>query len=266
MLSKWLKRLNRMACIEHGGCRWPELYYDRENRLRQRWRCRGLCESHGSRWVSIVEQHRPKAPYYRAWPHLNVILVWPWLARKLRGWGRGLIEENGELIDDGRIPLGPILEHTIAAGFGYQSWALLAYNTDGLAGYVGKIAGEISGEVSKLTQRPIAAPQGFRRLRSGRGFLMKPFTSKVGGTLVGRVRDHEGNVIGYKCMARPSKGVRTYVANGPPRWCDGPTRWIDMQARVVYQPDWPGWAELTEDPLAFDIQIRPRGPPCRLVE
>lgn len=267
-LSAWLKRMNRMACDEHGACRWPELYYDGQGRLRTRWRCRGLCESHGSRWVSVVEQHRPKPPNYHAWPHLNVVVAWPWLARKVKAWGdRGKVKRNDKLVEDGRIPLGPILEHTVGAGFGYQSWALVAQDTDALAGYIGKVAGETTGEISKLTQRPISAPAGFRRLRSGRGFLPKPFASKMGGTLVARVKNFDGETIGYRCMARPTEGVRTYVHDGPPEWTGGPTRWIDVRNKMVYHPDWPGWAELTEDDLAFDLRPRERGPPrLRLVK
>ena len=266
MHSALFKRLNRLACDEHGGCRYPELYYDGKDRLRQRMRCRGLCESHGSRWVSVVEQHRPKPPNYQAWPHLNVVVAWPWLARKLRRWKRGQVERKGKQVEDGRIPTGDILEHVVGAGFGYQSWALVAHDTDALAGYVGKIAGETIGEVSKLTQRPVAAPFGFRRLRSGRYFLPRPLKSNASGTIVARVFDHAGRPIGWRAMARATKGVRTFVADGPPEFCMGPTRWVDMRNKLVYHPSWPGWAELELDPAAFELRLLETAHRVRLVE
>ena len=263
-LARLLKRLNRLACKAHGACAWAELYYDGRGRLRQRSVCRGLCSRHESRWVSVVEQHRPKPPSFAAWPHVNVVVTWPWLADQIRSWRRGTVphKKTGKPTEDGRVPTGDVLEAIVGAGFGYQSWALVADSTKALAGYFVKIAGETVGEVSKLTQRPVSAPAGFRRLRSGRGFLPKPYSSRVSGTLVTSIRDADGGVVGYQCVGRPTKGVRVVVAHAPPEWTGhGSIRWIDLKNKVVYQPTWVGWAALEDDADAFSYDVGPREPP-----
>ncbi len=284
MLAKFLKRLNRMQCREC-GCYGPVTYWTkprvwrgkmRPARKVTRKRCRGQCSPHDSRWVSIVEQHRPKFPDFRAWPHLNVLIAWPWLAAKVRSWGnRGTVERKGKVVEDGKIPTGEILEHCVGADFGYQSWAMVAQDREALAGYFAKIAGEAVGEVSKLTQLPLAAPRGFRRLRSGQGFLPRRFASKRGGCLVGRARCHvcgakdqcecarfEGERYqrAHQAMSRAERGVQTRVENGPPTYRpERPTRWIDWAAKEVYHPDWPGWQLL--EPA--EAQCEARGSPTQ---
>lgn len=67
-----------------------------------------------------------------------------------------------------------------------------ARNADALAGYLAKLAAEQDtptppgvGEVVKLTQLPVHAPRGFRRLRSSRGFL--PPKPKASGEWTGEL-------------------------------------------------------------------------------
>lgn len=252
MLARWLKRMNRLQCVEV-GCFGDVTYTTKPRKWRgkvrparvvTRKRCRGECTPHESNWCSVVEQHRPKPPKYQAWPHLNVLVAWPWLAAHIRAWRRKdiIVIRNGEDVatEDGRIPVGPLLEHAVASDFGYQSWAMVARNKAKLVSYFAKICGEAVGEISKLTQRPLAAPRSFRRLRSGRGFLAPRFKSTCTGALIGQTDDGRPQPV-----SRATTGVRTYCEEGPPTYRpQDPTRWLDVKNRRVYEPSWAGWAEL----------------------
>lgn len=171
--------------------------------LRDRWR--QLAKAMRKRWgdfqyVSTVESHRS------GWPHLNVVVVCPAMAadiqekhKNLQGWGR---KSAGR--EAARLAFGNILQRT---GFGYIAFAesALAKEEDGedrLAAYISKLAGEtgtpwdgqargliataddapvgasvhsiegqVVGEIAKLSQAPVRAPEHFRRLRSSKGFL-----------------------------------------------------------------------------------------------
>lgn len=268
MTSALLKRLNRMQCREH-GCATKVWDVDRWGDKVGRWTCMGRCEPHGGRWCSVIEQHRVKAGQAHAWPHVNLVVFWPWLARKVRAWkSRGKVTRNVRValvdgksvyedkrVEDGRIPTGEILEHVVGARWGYQSWAETIRSKDGLAGYFGKIAGEASGELSKTTQLPLHAPQGFRRLRSGRGFLAPRFKRKaLCGTIISKVGSR-----GWRSMARGGD-VRVFVADVPPRYRPSePTRWLDMREGVVYTEHWPGWSQLDSPPvIGGDPRHRPQ--------
>lgn len=166
MMSAWLKRLNRM--LEREGLEKIE-----------------------SRWVSVIEQHRS------GWPHCNVVIVSAGLAELVRR-ERAAMPENlrdhrcgprrpgkrCELCRQRALVRGPIAEATTGVGFGLVSSIEQAESRGAVAGYLCKLAGlqdepgtpesrsaPVTGEVTKLSQVPTAAPQGFRRLRSGIRFL-----------------------------------------------------------------------------------------------
>lgn len=106
-------------------------------------------------YVGVAEEHRT------GWPHMNLILVNKQLGRACQG-------------DGWKIERKRMLPHLQACGFGTQRWLEPARSRGSLAGYLTKLAaqfGSTTAEVVKLSQVPLTAPPGFRRLRSSRGFL-----------------------------------------------------------------------------------------------
>ena len=117
-------------------------------------------------YVGVAEEHRT------GWPHMNLILVNAQLGRACQG-------------DGWKIERKRMLPHLQACGFGVQRWLEPARSRGSLAGYLTKLAasfGSTVGEVAKLSQVPLTAPPGFRRLRSSRGFLpSKPKDKNITG-------------------------------------------------------------------------------------
>ncbi len=142
-------------------------------KLRDRWRslAKALRREFGDlAYVSTVEAHR------NGMPHLNVIVASPEMAKELRfrgWWVKRWLKQHARL-----------------CGFGWRCSAEAAKSLNKVAGYVVKLAdtvGElpagvqldavgtsVAGEVSKLSQVPVTAPKGFRRLRSSPRFLPPP--------------------------------------------------------------------------------------------
>lgn len=237
--ARLMKRWARQCCREHGceGRVWTG----------KRWalRCLGHCKPYQLRgqYCAVVEQHKPHGPDGERWPHLNLVLHWPWLARRVSRAPTRLIPRGGTR-PPGRV-LGRcrLLDDIVAAGWGYQACAELVLDGRAIAGYLVKHARaceRTAGEVSKLSQIPYAAPQGFRRIRSGRGFLPPRLKSDATGVLVRR--DEHGN---WFAVSRPREDCRTWVAYGRPTFRPAePTLWLDMNGRRVYPPEWSGWADL----------------------
>jgi hypothetical protein len=142
-----------------------------------------------NRWFAVVEAHRS------GWPHMNLVIHCPELAewvesrtaraeRLLQRWGCAGIERKKRLLN------GTLRRLAMASGWGKQSTIERARSIDALNGYVTKLAGladATSGEIAKITQAPDNAPERFRRLRSGVGFLPpRRKNEEVTGTLVRR--------------------------------------------------------------------------------
>ena len=145
----------------------------------------------GNRWVAVVEAHRS------GWPHVNLLVWCPELAELLRqehadrledpetgdavalardAWARGEPIPAGvrERARRATVLSGALRDLAEASGWGRQSTAEAARSAEAIAGYVVKLAGQhdaSAGELAKITQAPLAAPERFRRLRSGKGFL-----------------------------------------------------------------------------------------------
>ena len=120
-------------------------------------------------YVSTVEKHR------KGMPHLNAIVVCKGMAEDMRSMPRYVEQWVKDTAD--------------ACGFGHQAFVDVARSREVVAGYIVKLAdhvgrtpdegkaqqlqldGTVAGEVVKLTQLPVNAPKGTRRLRSSRGFL-----------------------------------------------------------------------------------------------
>jgi hypothetical protein len=185
--ERFLARLRRWA-IRMGWFTWePKPAPQRRGGIR--WAKRANIESE---WVAVVEAHRS------GWPHLNLLIHCPELA----AW---LESERVERLKNGATERGATLIHgelatmALESGWGLQSTAEQVRNRDAIAGYIVKLAGmadKAGGEIAKLTQAPLTAPERFRRLRSGKGFLPPRIGTAEGvtGTLVRRIAEPDGTV------------------------------------------------------------------------
>lgn len=199
------------ATLSRIGRTWgPETKLERSGRSKTLRTVRAL----GNRWVAVVEAHRS------GWPHVNLLVWCPELAAELRRERDERLSDPDvadavELARDAwsrREPVpaavrerarratvigGELAAVITASGWGLQSTAEAARSADAIAGYVVKLAGKHDaavGELAKVTQAPTNAPERFRRLRSGKGFLPPRETNPgVTGTLIRRRRSYEGD-------------------------------------------------------------------------
>jgi hypothetical protein len=199
------------AVLGRIGRTWgPETKLERSGRSKTLRTVRAL----GNRWVSVIEAHRS------GWPHCNLLVWCPELADELR-------REHADRLADADLadavalardawrnkePItramheraraavvlsGPLLGMATASGWGRESTAEAAHSADAIAGYIVKMAGHhdaATGELAKITQAPLNAPERFRRLRSGKGFLPpRRSNPEVTGCLVRRRRAAAGD-------------------------------------------------------------------------
>lgn len=163
----------------------------------------------GNRWVGVVEAHRS------GWPHMNLLVWCPELAAELRrqrdqrledddvanavslardAWQRGepVPARVREKAREATVLGSTLLEPALASGWGTESTAEPARSAEAVAGYLMKLLGlhdASVGELAKITQAPLNAPERFRRLRSGKGFLPpRRSNPEITGCLVRRVR------------------------------------------------------------------------------
>jgi hypothetical protein len=153
-------------------------------RLRRHWR-----ESFNA-WIAVVEAHAT------GWPHVNLMAYAPELAREL-ATEKQRRQDAGATVREAMLLGGELLAHAEACGWGRQSTAEAARDKSALASYIVKLAGQheaSAGELAKITQAPVNAPQKFRRLRSAKGFLPPRRTNpEITGALVRRRRSPEGD-------------------------------------------------------------------------
>lgn len=194
------------ALLARIGRNWgPETALERSGRSGDLRTVRKL----GNRWVAVVEAHRS------GWPHVNLLVWCPELAARLRADYSERLEDDDvanavALARDAwrnkePVPkairdvarratvVGDELRDLFAdSGWGIESTAEAARSSDAVAGYLMKLIGlhdASVGELAKITQAPLNAPERFRRLRSGKGFLPpRHFNPEVTGCLVRRVR------------------------------------------------------------------------------
>lgn len=168
----------------------------------------------GNRWVSVVEAHRS------GWPHVNLVFWCPELAALLRRERADRLEDPAiadavelardawkrreavphavrELARQATLAGGRVAEILEASGWGLQSTAEAARDIEAVIGYGVKLAGlhdASAGELAKVTQCPMNAPERFRRLRSGKGFLPpREKDETVTGCMMRRRRSAEGD-------------------------------------------------------------------------
>lgn len=168
----------------------------------------------GNRWVSVVEAHRS------GWPHLNLMVWCPPLAEELERERERRLEDD-EVADAVALArdawakkepvpewvrerarratviggrLGDLVE---SCGWGRESTAERARDIEAVMAYGVKLVGlhdASVGELAKVTQCPMNAPERFRRLRSGKGFLPpRQSNPEVTGCLIRRRRSREGD-------------------------------------------------------------------------
>lgn len=115
-------------------------------------------------YVQTWEQHK------KPWPHVNVVVHSPEIARDVRR--RGSFEHEGRTL--WRWANQVLRELALGAGFGPNVHAAPVYgDSDQLANYFAKCAAELTGSHRK-DQAPIAAPRGFRRIRSTPKTALRP--------------------------------------------------------------------------------------------
>lgn len=168
----------------------------------------------GNRWFSVVEAHRS------GWPHLNLVFWCPELAALLRREHADRLEDPEiadavqlardawksreavphavrELARKATVAGGRVSDLLEASGWGRQSTAEAARDLDAVIGYGVKLCGlhdASIGELAKVTQCPMNAPERFRRLRAGKGFLPpRRKDESVTGCLMRRRRSAEGD-------------------------------------------------------------------------
>jgi hypothetical protein len=207
---KALGKMTRATLARIGRTWGPDTKLEQCGRSKKLRTVRAL----GNRWVSVVEAHRS------GWPHVNLMIWCPELAAQLRSerddrlsdpelanavelardaWKRK--EPVPQAVRDvarrATLVGGELGELVEASGWGRQSTAESARSADAIAGYLLKLAGQHDaavGELAKITQAPLNAPERFRRLRAGKGFLPKRRVNpNVTGCLVRRRRSREGD-------------------------------------------------------------------------
>jgi hypothetical protein len=191
-------------------------------RLR-RWQVQMGMEPLKNQWLATVEAHRS------GWPHVNLVVWSPELAAYVRehrqradkrsACGGCGVQGCGEC-REATLLWGPLLDHAMSSGWGRISTleAVREGNTERVCGYIVKLAGmheQSAGEVSKLTQLPTCAPERFRRLRSGKGFLPPRYKDdRYTGTLVRRFIERDGT-----CTVQPLQAVAPERAPDVERCC-----------------------------------------------
>jgi hypothetical protein len=150
-------------------------------------------------YAQTVEAHQS------GWPHVNMLMAHPELRDWILDWQQH--RDKQALCGACRaceycretLLLPPLLRDMAeASGFGWQSTIDVPRSAEAVLGYVTKIAAKhdaVVGEVAKLTQLPLMAPQRFRRIRAGKGFLPARHTGDGTwtGTIAMRRRDDDGS-------------------------------------------------------------------------
>jgi hypothetical protein len=168
----------------------------------------------GNRWVAVVEAHRS------GWPHVNLVVWCPELAEQLRAEHDARMQDDDianavflardawkrkEPVTEGIRALarkasvigGELSRVLTVSGWGLESTAEAARDVEAVLGYGVKLLGlhdASVGELAKITQVPTNAPERFRRLRSGKGFLPPRISNpEITGCLIRRRRSNEGD-------------------------------------------------------------------------
>jgi len=136
---------NKRELYRAGVTHWAKL----RKRIEYAW---GPCQ-----YVQTWEQHKS------GWPHVNIML------------GNSRIFEQCQ---NGRWKAFRrhwMETNAVECGFGERTWVEPVKRYNAMAGYLVKLAKELTGADHK-NQLPTDAPAHFRRIRASRGLLPKPFS------------------------------------------------------------------------------------------
>lgn len=157
--------------------------------------------------VQAVEQHRS------GYPHVNFVFKFNEIEKVDKAFINKFLKRF-------------LIPNAVKTGFGKQATAdlLIDEDVEKVLSYVSKTGlTVISGEINKVSQVPIDAPKGFRRLRSIRGFLKEPKIQSelTGGIVKSRLEDIKlaSDKIGYK-------GLIELVSREFPKLSDAKTVYI----------------------------------------
>ena len=117
------------------------------------------------RYIQTWEQHR------NGWPHMHALVECAPMMDDLVRLGFYEREQNGKKVKIYRWTRKILRPMLLASGFGPIAHTEPPDNLEGAAGYLVKLAAELTGSHHKQEQTPIRAPRGFRRLRATPGFL-----------------------------------------------------------------------------------------------
>lgn len=168
------------AAWRHSKDCWKRL----TDRLRYRYGCGQGRSRENARivYVQTWEQHES------GWPHVHALIHCPELAQDVRRQGQ--FWSKAELRQVWRWQKSVLQKEAQAAGFGWRCDVDFPRKDRGaVAGYLLKLAKELTRSDVKHAQTPIAAPKGFRRLRATERFL--PPIRELGEVMV----DEHGELV-----------------------------------------------------------------------
>jgi len=133
-------------------------------------------------YVQTWEQHQS------GWPHVHALVHCPALAQDVRRQGQ--FWSKAELRQVWRWQKTVLQKEAQAAGFGWRCDVDFPRKERGaVAGYLVKLAAELTRSDAKHAQTPVDAPKGFRRLRATERFL--PPIRELGEVCT----DHNGELV-----------------------------------------------------------------------
>ncbi|GAI68686.1 unnamed protein product, partial [marine sediment metagenome] len=144
------------------------------------------------------------------------------------------------------------IECFVKAGFGRVSTAEQVRTKGEMVNYLAKTAGTervctTTGEVLKMTQLPMAAPKGMRRVRSGKGFLPPKHAKKETGATGVNINE-EGRAM-RKCTSLVPLPMRDEFPNN--RMVAVGKDVVDLSRKVVHI----GKAQPMPPPLESEKQL-----------
>lgn len=121
----------------------------------------------------------------REWGKFKYIQTWE---RHLEGGAHvNVVIDNVDIynsaIEDFRTFRNWLEPNAVEVGFGFRTWVEPVIGDDGMAGYLTKLAIELTGAEGK-SQVPIDAPPHFRRIRSSKGTIPRKAKSDLTGRMV----------------------------------------------------------------------------------
>jgi hypothetical protein len=206
------------------------------------------------RYVSVFEQHQ------NGWPHVHALVECRELLEDMTELGFYEREQDGKerkIYRWTRKVLRPML---LDSGFGPIAHTEPPDSIGGMAGYLVKLAAELTGSHSKQDQTPVRAPKGFRRLRATPGFLP---SRKREATWTGRLvhartetlemaadcgkfnwiqpKENDGKDGSMSGMWRPLRSERDQAAQESSTRCPVSRRgvlFLEQDAPFDSRPDW----------------------------